>query len=97
LSKEDYDKKVAAAVELKEINFICYFIALLNKLFLYELIRSFCALVWGVANLLLALIIRPIIGNWVLFGSNANSKQFEYLEPLRKVHKKNKRFDTLAK
>jgi len=88
---------VRAAEELREINFICYFIALLNKLFLYETIRSLCALIWGLVNLVLALIMRPILGNWILFGSNANSKKFEYLVPLRKTNKKNRRFDTLAK
>jgi len=97
LSPKEILKRREAALELKQINYICYFISLLNKLFLYESIRSLCGIIWALMNLVLALIIRPVIGNWILFGTNANSKKFEYLKPLRKTNKRNKRFNTLAK
>jgi len=92
LDKAEIKKKFDTERELRQINFICYYIALFNKLFLYEFIRSFCALVWGLLNLVVAIVIRPVIGNWVLFGGNANSRKFEYLKPLRKNNKRIRRF-----
>jgi hypothetical protein len=95
LSDKERDEKLNAEIKRRQINFITYYIALFNKLFLLDTIRSAVALIWVVLNLILALLIRPTIGNWMLFGSNTNSKKFEYLKKLREMYKKNKRFNDL--
>eukprot|EP01130_Rhizamoeba_saxonica_P014221 TRINITY_DN618_c0_g2_i1.p1 TRINITY_DN618_c0_g2~~TRINITY_DN618_c0_g2_i1.p1 ORF type:complete len:1648 (-),score=328.92 TRINITY_DN618_c0_g2_i1:31-4974(-) len=72
--------------------FILYYLQFYNRLFLVDTARSGVAICWVIVNAALSLILRPFIGNLLLFGVNANSlSRFRYLKPKRYIRERGKR------
>jgi hypothetical protein len=65
--------------------YISFTVNVINKMFFVQSCRMVYAFVWVLPNFVVALIMRPEISNWILFGNNSGSKTFGYLHEMRKA------------
>jgi len=87
------------AMKEQREKYITFTIHLLQKIFLVSVGRSFFALIWGIANYIVAILMRPFFSNAFLFGANSTqweSAKFEFLDDLRKERKKKSLFGIMG-
>jgi len=64
--------------------YISYSVNFINDLFFVHAGRILLALIWGLVNFLIGLLMRPMWATWFLFGNDASLKEYEYLRRKRK-------------
>jgi len=85
-----FNKRIKINEEEKQ-KFISWNIGLLNNFFFVHMCRMSIALMWGILDLIVAILMRPLWGNLFLFGNTGNQSKFEFLEPLRKKNEQKRR------
>lgn len=92
---KDTPEQEKALAESRQVH-RAFILSVINKFFFVNLGRVLLALVWAVASFILAILMRPFVGNPFLFGSNAGSKNYSFLKSQRKTRAKKKRFGLIV-
>lgn len=92
---DDTPARVKEITESRQV-YRAFIVSVLNKFFLVNMGRVLLALVWAVTSFILAVFMRPFIGNRFLFGRNAGSKNYSFLKSQRKMRARKKRFGLIV-
>uniref|UniRef100_A0A6B2L105 Glycosyl transferase 48 domain-containing protein n=1 Tax=Arcella intermedia TaxID=1963864 RepID=A0A6B2L105_9EUKA len=79
-------------VDLIREKYLTLMLHVINKFFFVNAARISIAFLWGVCAFIISLLMRPIISNMFLFGKYIGSKDFHFLEPMRKLRAKQGKF-----
>jgi len=94
---EAHTKEINIQRESRE-KYITFTVSIFHKIFLIGVGRAFMAFIWGIANFIVAVLMRPLIANLFLFGANSTRWEttlFSYLEEMRKTRKKKSAFGVM--
>eukprot|EP01125_Pyxidicula_operculata_P011382 TRINITY_DN3731_c0_g1_i4.p1 TRINITY_DN3731_c0_g1~~TRINITY_DN3731_c0_g1_i4.p1 ORF type:complete len:1585 (-),score=371.74 TRINITY_DN3731_c0_g1_i4:112-4866(-) len=89
------DIAVIVSLKTKKIDSktkLSFFLSLINKFFFVMAGRMLFAVLWGIGNAIIGLLMRPFISNLFLFGKGSNDRDFSLLKPLRRHRAKRSKF-----